>query len=469
MISLQSREAAPPRSICEYSASKDGRFAWFLLTWHPEKDVVLEEIVAEIKLEVLNSQINNISRMEIEKWMKGFFADLHWKLHARLRKSSLVEKGISLFFGVMYDHELYFVQSGRIFAIITDAKKIRSVGKDWKNYQVQSQKGLQLFGYEDSDLVLKPNRFYLAEKQRLVVLSGELAQKMLPRVSDPATIDTLIETYASEDNPLWLVLEGRERLIKPKHRKLSRVQISSIVLLSLTLITAIYMMFGNRFLDQFVYKSRLSFQKEKITRLEQIPTTLKISTDDIRKYMDRIVSTPARNVSMEVAWNTELPYDIKLSPAFSLDNIYLVADSRLLAFSKKNRQLLWSKDFNHDIRSVLQSHGDLLVSLANQQVFGLKEDGSEAWKQSLPTESIVADRFMPCEIRNTNDPRLDKSIVVIPSRRGINIIDPSNGETLSSITLRQDLQALSAYDSFDNCFYAVVDGAILCIELKILN
>ncbi|MDD3234863.1 MAG: hypothetical protein PHH43_00870, partial [Candidatus Cloacimonetes bacterium] len=113
--------------------------------------------------------------------------------------------------------------------------------------------------------------------------------------------------------------------------------------------------------------------------------------------------------------------------------------------------------------------GDLLVSLANQQVFGLKEDGSEAWKQSLPTESIVADRFMPCEIRNTNDPRLDKSIVVIPSRRGINIIDPSNGETLSSITLRQDLQALSAYDSFDNCFYAVVDGAILCIELKILN
>ncbi|MDD2229226.1 MAG: hypothetical protein PHY48_07440, partial [Candidatus Cloacimonetes bacterium] len=147
MISLQSREASPPRSICEYRASKDGRFAWFLLTWHPEKDVVLEEIVAEIKLEVLNSEINNISRMEIEKWLRSFFADLHWKLHARLRKSSLVEKGISLFFGVLYDHELYFVKTGRIFAIVTDAKKIRSVGKDWKNYQVQSQKGLQLFGY----------------------------------------------------------------------------------------------------------------------------------------------------------------------------------------------------------------------------------------------------------------------------------------------------------------------------------
>jgi outer membrane protein assembly factor BamB len=170
-----------------------------------------------------------------------------------------------------------------------------------------------------------------------------------------------------------------------------------------------------------------------------------------------------------VAWSTELPYDIKLSPAFSLDNIYLVADSRLIAFDKKNRQLLWSKSFSSEIRSVLQGHGNLLVSLANQQVYGLKEDGSETWQQSLPTESIVADRFAPCEIRSADDPRLDRSIVVIPSRRGISIIDPARGETLSSITLKQDLQALSAFDSFANCFYAVVDGAILCIELKIVN
>ncbi len=469
MISLLSREACPPRSICEYSASKDGRFAWFLLTWHPEKDVVLEEIVAEIKLEILNSQINNISRLEIEKWLKTFFADLHWKLHARLRKSTLVEKGISLFFGVLYDHELYFVQSGRIFAVLTDTRSIRPTGKDWQNYQVQSQQGLQLFGYADSDLNLKPHRLYIAEKNRLIILSGELARKILPRVSDPATIDTLIETYAGEDNPLWLVLEGRERLIKPKHRKLSRVQISSVILLTLTVLTAIYMAFGNRMIDQLVHKTRLSVQKEKTVRLEQIPTTLKINTENIRNYMDRIVSLPARNISLEVAWSTELPYTINLSPAFNLDNIYLVAGSRLIAFDKKNRQLLWSKTFAGEIRSVLQGQGNLLVSLANQQVVGLKEDGSEAWQQSLPTESIVVDRFAPCEIRSADDPRLDKSIVVIPSRRGISIIDPARGETLSSITLKQDLQALSAYDSFANCFYAVVDGAILCIELKIVN
>lgn len=469
MIALQSREASPPRSICEFNASKDGRFAWFLLLWHPEKDNVLEEIVAEVKLEILNSRINSVSRLEIEKWLMHFLADLHWKLHAQLRKSSLQEKGISLFFGVLYDHELYFLQAGRIFCLLTDAKKIRSVGKDWQNFQVQSQDGLQLFGYADKDMRLKVHRLHIADNQRFIVLSGNLAQKILPRVSDPATIDALIETYATEDNPLWLILEGRERLLKPRRRKLSRLQISSWVLIMLTVLTALYMVFGNRSLDQFVYKLRLSFQKEKTLRLEQIPTTLNINTQDLRKYMDRIVNLPARNISLHIAWSTDLPYPATLSPAFSLANIYVVSGTRLNAFDKKSRQLLWSKAFPHPVRTVLNGQSSLVISLANQQVFGLKEDGTTLWQQNLPTESNADNRSAPCEIRSSDDPRLDRSIVVIPSRRGISILDTARGESLSSLTLKQDLQALSAYDSYANCFYALVDDAILCIELKIEN
>ncbi|MDD4309022.1 MAG: hypothetical protein PHO32_01445 [Candidatus Cloacimonetes bacterium] len=469
MISLQSRESNPPRSICEFNASRDGRFAWFLLLWHPEKDHILEEIVAEIKLEIINSPINSVSRLEIEKWQKGFFSDLHWKLHARFRKSDLQEKGISLFFGVLYDHELYFVQSGRIFCVVTDAKKMKSVGKDWQNYKVQSQEGLQLFGYADKDLMLKTNRLYIGDNQRLIVISGELAAKVFPQVSDFGTIDKFIETFTSCDNPLWLILDGRERLIKPKRQKFTRLQISSSILIFLAVLTVLYMVFGNRSLDQLVHKTRLTFQQEKTLRLEQIPSNLKINKEDLRKYLDRIVNLPARNISLQIAWSTEMPYQASLSPAFSLDAIYLINGNRLNSFDKKNQQLLWSKVFPADIRFILNGQGILLITLANQQVIGLKEDGAVLWQQYLPTESIAGDRFSPCEIRNSDDPRLDRSIVVIPSQRGISILDPTQGETLSTLTLKQDLQALSAYDSFSNCFYAVVDGAILCISLKIEN
>jgi len=469
MISLQSREASPPRSICEFSASRDGRYAWFLLTWHPEKDVVLEEIVAEIKLEVINSAVANISRLEIEKWLKRFFSDLHWKLHARLRKTALIEKGISLYFGVLFDHELYYVQFGRIFSLLADNKKLSPVGRDWKHHQVQSMEGLNLFGQADKDPVFKTHRLYIADNQRLIILSGDLANKILPRVNDPGTIDTLIESYATEDNPLWLILDGRERLIKTKRRPLSRLQISSIVLLSVSVLTAVYMMFGNRSIDQLVHKLRLTFREENKLRLEQIPSNLNINTEEVRKYMDRIVNLPARNISLQIAWNTNLPYEISLAPIFNLGTIFLVSNTQLNAYDKKSRQLMWSKVFSARIGHYQISQGNLIVSLANQQVFGLKEDGSQLWEQNLPTESIKGTLFIPCEIQNTDDPRLDRSIVVIPSQRGISIIDPTRGETLSSLTLKQNLEALSAYDSFAGCFYAVVDGAILCIELKIEN
>lgn len=469
MISLQSREANPPRSICEYNASRDGRYGWFLLTWHPEKDTALEEIVAEIKLEILNSQIANISRLEIEKWLKQFFTDLHWKLHARLRKTNLLERGISLFFGVLYDHELYFVQFGRIFALLADSKKLSPVGKDWKNYQVQSMEGLQLFGLADNDPVFKTQRLYIGDNQRLVILSGELARKVLPKVSDPGTFDKLIETYAHEDNPLWLILDGREKLIKPKRRKLSRLQISSIVLITLSVLTAIYMIFGNRSIDQLVHKLRLTVKEEKTLRLEQIPTNLKINTEDLRKYMDRIVNLPARNIGLEIAWNTDLPYEVKIPPTFNLNSIYLASSNRLSAYDKKSRQLLWSKVFPTTIQHAAINDGMLIISLADQQVLGLNVDGSQVWKLDLPTQNLSSSSFAPCEIQPQDDPRLDRSIMVLPSQRGISIIDPNRGETLSSLTLKQELEAISAYDSYENCFYAVVDGAILCIELKIEN
>ncbi len=469
MISLQSREANPPRSICEFNASRDGRYAWFLLTWHPEKDNVLEEIVAEIKLEIINSQIASVSRLEIEKWLKQFFSDLHWKLHARLRKTNLLERGISLFFGVLFDHELYFVQFGRIFALLADSKKLNPVGKDWKNYQVQSLDGLQLFGLADNDPVFKTQRLYIADNQRLIILSGDLARKLIPQVSDPGTIDTLIESYTHEDNPLWLILDGREKLIKPKRARLSRLQISSIVLITLSVLTAIYMIFGNRSIDQLVHKLRLTVKEEKTLRLEQIPTNLKINTDDLRKYMDRIVNLPARNISLEIAWNTELPFEVKLPPTFNLNSIYLAADNRLNAYDKKSRQLLWSKVFPTAILHTALNDGMLIISLADQQVLGLNVEGDQAWKLDLPTQNISGSRFVPCEILPQDDPRLDRGIMVLPSQRGISIIDPNQGETLSSLTLKQNLEALSAYDSYENCFYAVVDGAILCIELQIEN
>jgi hypothetical protein len=38
MVSLLNRVAVFPSGMFDFNASQDGRFGWFLITWHPETD-----------------------------------------------------------------------------------------------------------------------------------------------------------------------------------------------------------------------------------------------------------------------------------------------------------------------------------------------------------------------------------------------------------------------------------------------
>ena len=107
MVTLQNKYAAFPTGMFDFNACQDGRFGWFLLTWHPETDPILEEIQTQIKMDFRNSALGQTSKLEIENWLKTYLAEYHWKLHAAFRKTNLKEKGISLLLAVLFDHEVF--------------------------------------------------------------------------------------------------------------------------------------------------------------------------------------------------------------------------------------------------------------------------------------------------------------------------------------------------------------------------
>ncbi len=163
MIALKSKIDHSPYTLVEHQVSQDGRFGWFLALWHPEQNMALQELNTEIRLAIRNSQASNISKAEVEGWLKSFFKDLHWKLHAILRKSDLQEKGLSLFFGILYDHELFFVQFGRLFASLSDGKSLKHIANQYQHHQMQTLSKLNLFGLEDKDINTKVQRVFIGE------------------------------------------------------------------------------------------------------------------------------------------------------------------------------------------------------------------------------------------------------------------------------------------------------------------
>jgi len=469
MIALQSTHFNPPYSLVESNLSQDGRYGWLLAMWHPEENLHLEELGAELKLALRNSQANTISRMEVEKWLKSFFADLHWKMHAHLIKTDLQEKGLSVFCGIIYDHELFFVQFGRIFCALSDGKKLHHVGTSYREHRMQTMQKLNLLGYADQDIKIRVQRIFIGENHRFIALSGNLWAQVFDTQSDLATLDHYIESFSQSENPLWLILDGRVHILKSRRKKLSKLHISAIVIIVLTLAATAYMLFGNRFLEQAMHRTKMNVQHNPALKLDQIPNNLSVETQNFLKYLERIVNLPARNIELDILWSATLPYQVSSAPVFSFNTIFLAADKNLIAFDKKSRELKWKKSFEEHINAIYYADNVLLVCLKKDIGYGFKDDGTVLWEGELMSPFWDAGALSPSRVGPEDDPRLDRAITVVPSARFITILDAFRGENLSTITFKENIHSMSTYDNYANCFYAIVDDGLICVHLKILN
>ncbi len=458
MITIQSKHALPPQSMCESQSSKDGRFGWFLCVAHEENDIALEEIQAEVKLELLNANVLEISKMEIESWLKRFFADCHWKLHASLRRTELKEKGLSLFFAVTYDHDVYFVQFGRIFCAVTKGRKLEIIGNSWKNYHVRTLRDLNLMGLSEEDIRVKPQKFHLDENESLMVLSGKIAAKVFGGQTEVGGLQPLIESFTAATPSLWLILKHVSALAKPKKRRLTKLEISTLILLLGTTLATLYMAFGNRVIDVFLHR----------TKAEASETKLRANTE-IMENLGKVVNAPAREIELALDWRAELPHRITAAPAFSQQNIYLASGTELHAYKLSTREELWNKACDEQITTILPTTLGLQLTLANGMIWGLDQQGNVAWTRDLPATLDDRAYLRMIEITPLQDKRIDKCITVIPLKRGIVVLDSQQCVVMNELQLDQELRFLSRYDDYNNCFYAVLGTSLVRVNLNIMN
>ncbi len=458
MINIQSKYALPPQSLFESASSKDGRYGWFLGVAHEERDVALEEVMAEIKLSVLNAQVLEIGRMEIENWLKSFFADLHWKLHASLRRSPLSEKGVSLFFAVTFDHDIYFVQFGRVFCAVTKGKKLESVGRNWRNYHVQALRDLNLLGLLEEEIRVKPQKFHLDENESLLVLPGRVAAKVFGSAADIGSLQPLVESYSSATPALWLILKHVSPLAKPRQRRLSKLEISTLVLLVGTILAILYMAFGNRVIDVLLHR----------TRTEATETKLRANSE-LLANLGKVVNSPARSIELASDWTVELPFQITAAPAFSQQAIYLASGSALNAYQLSSRTQLWRKSYEAAITTILPTALGLQLTLADGTTLGLDHQGNVAWAQKLQARPHDRAWLPTVEITPAQDKRIDQCITVVPLEKGLAVLNSQLGSVMSELEWEGELEFLSRYDDYNNCFYAVVGNALVGVKLKIVN
>lgn len=469
MISLRSIHETRPHATAEYQADRDGKFAWMLCTWHPETSLALEEIRTEIKLEVMNAGIQTVSKLDVGKWFKSFFTDLHWKLHARLLKTDLKEKGVSVFLGLLFENELHYVQFGRIFCGITHKHKLQPVGQNWQNFHFKSHVDMNLLGLSDEDIRVRPQSVLIPEKESLLVVPGAIANPLFGQEPDASGLLPLLESFAGNSTAMWLMFTNQPPLAKAKRKRFNKLHISTFILILFTLVAIAYVIFGNRFIDVGVRKLRALFKSNGKTTLEQIPDYLNVSGDKFVRYLGRAASKPAREVGLEIAWSTDLNYAVTAPPAFNYDSIFLVSNDILMAFRKKDRRLEWKQSLPAPVSCVKVTSSGLIAHLADNRILGIGFEGNRVWEQQISSCGLEGTMLPAEEITNEDDPRVDGSITVVPSTKAISVLDSGNGDIMAQIPLKEDLKYFSGFDAYASCFYAVIQNSIACVRMKVSN
>lgn len=472
MVVLQNRYDSFPSGMFDFNASQDGRFGWFLLTWHPETDPVLEEIQTQIKLDIRNSALGQTSKLEIEAWLKSFLSEYHWKLHATFRKTELKEKGISLLIAVLYDHELYIVEFGRMLCGLCEKDSLHPVGRNWANFHVKSLDEMSLLGMAETDIIVKIKRVFVAEKQRFIALPSVFAEKLVKQNIDCDTLDTILQSIFSDTNGSYFILAGKSKLAAPRRPRIRRYQISALVIILITIFALLYMQFGNRWLESTARRIKLILSSKNYLTVEQIPQYLNIDSENIKrqlKKIEQIANQPARNIKLQERWQTNLNFLITSTPTFDSRNIYIASDNKLMAFDKGTKKLEWKTVFDANVRAVSVIRGNLIVFLDNQKLVSLQNGNNITWKRPFIDEFPIKQALTPVEISSNDDPRINGSVLLVPAERGLYIYDINSGNLIAETSFNKRLQYLSDYDAYDNCFYAVVADGVICISMDVLN
>jgi hypothetical protein len=257
---------------------------------------------------------------------------------------------------------------------------------------------------------------------------------------------------------MWLILKNTPLLHKPPKRKLTRLEITTLLLLLGTVLAIIYMIFGNRIIDVMLHRT----EKEVET------TQIKASTV-ILENLGKVVNAPARSIELQPDWNAELPYEITAPPAFDQQKLYLVSANHLYVYQLKTRSPLWQKALEDSILSIHPTPFGLELYLSNNKMIAIDEKGNLKWTLTLAANVESSPRLDLIVITPKKDRRIDRSITVVPLERGISVLDSQQGLVMSELLLKEKLLYLSDYDDYNNCFYAIVGNKLVCIKLNVVN
>ncbi len=467
-IEIAKSDSGSNLSFSDYFPNSQKSF--FLLTYNLNNSSFLKSVNAFVLEEILKLKPNSISENNIKDKLVEFFNDLHWKINAMFNKSGDKQKGISLFFAIKRNENIYFVQFGRLAIGLITEMKFREIGLSWDMYPIATVESLNQLGSIQQDIPVNVHSIVLGSDSTLFAFPSKQIPIIKESVKHGAnSVLTALLAPEEEVNHYIYISNLPEKLMKPmKFFRGHSFRVSAIVFSVIIIVTMLYYFLGDNYVEQVGYKTEESLTSHNIL-FELKNLTDSINNPELEKQLAKYVYSPAKDLSLKIVWQGKFTHNITYPPLFDYNNIYLIIENNIAAVSKKSKEVVWQIKTESVILEAKTVENNLLIHCSNNEILLLNAKGDTIWRTSQRKDirKLAHKYHSSIIVTRKEDKRLNSGIMIDTQNNQIDIFSLITGENVSSITFDAQVKYISDYDTINNCLYAIVGQNLVILKLSI--
>ena len=446
-----------------------------LLLSHHSEDSFASQILEKLLSEIIMLDLDNIAEDKIISTLQVFFVEINWRLYSLLGQRPDLERGISLFLGVMENDKLYFIQFGRYFMGLFEKPEFKEIGRKWENLAMTSRDELMLLGSRDMDITVKVEQIIISESSYLLVIDSNAAMLLKELGLHYLSINEHLDQLKVKDKFGFLLLKywKKKASSNTPWRRRKRVNRTATILMILIILSAAYVYYGKNLIDDLF--SRLKFTRNEFTRndiKEQFFLLQEQAQDLLNELANEdmnIAIFPQQKIVMESDWEMSITRDFSSNTCFDYRGIYAASGKSLYHIDKRNAEIKWEKSFDSKVEVLrLVDANRILVSFADGRLISLnRDDGKQIWEAEYDIPDKYSLQHGVCLISLNQYRQLDDSVFLIFKGKKLTLSQVRSGDIVSEFENDAKIDGISEYDVLDKCIYITAGNKLKKINIKV--
>jgi len=453
-------------------------FNLILLTHNLEESEFLNQINSHILERLMNLNLEDVPKKELDKTLKEFFIEINWQLYSKFRNAQTMEFGISLLLMIIIKDEVFLVQFGRMLCGKIKNGELENIGNDWKNLAVKSKSELFLLGAKDENIVTKIHKFKLEKGEFFFAIPSTKAEELKNIGINSSSLNENIRSlYKNDKFPYCILNSGNIQI--PKKRvwfKNIRTRIIAVIMSIIIILSVVYVFYGkNWFADQqhiLKQKNREFRQNELMDTFLKLQEQGQETLNEIFKQNLELEIFPHQKIMMQKVWTHNVPFFPTLKPFFDYKMIYLISDNKILTLKKKSQKKCWEKTLKNKVTEFeLLDANRLLIILENQEILCLNRDsGDMIWTKKYDFEIDQAEKSKNAfQISLDKYKRLGSSIILLHSKETVALLNTTKGDSIFTYRSDTKIDLISDFDLLEKCIYIIENKRISKISIEVLS